>query len=119
MAYFEPESQMKRVVVTGMGVVSPLGCSVEKLLSGILTGQSGVARVSLFDPASLPTKIAAEVKWESDFPPLMRDRKIGFALFAAQNHLFRTIRTESESVIRLRSSFPLILGSSARRREPR
>lgn len=72
-----------RVVVTGMGVVSPIGCTVGEFRDNLLAGVSGVGRVTLFDPAHLPTRIAAEVK--EDFgEPALRDRKIVFALEAAQ-----------------------------------
>ena len=51
-----------RVVVTGMGVVSPLGCDLGSMWAGLIDGKSGVDRISLFDPESFETKIAAEVK---------------------------------------------------------
>ena len=70
-----------RVVVTGMGVVAPTGQSVDEFLDSLLSGRSGARRISLFDPASLPTRVAAEVTWtRSDF----RDRKIAFAMHAAE-----------------------------------
>jgi len=71
----------RRVVVTGMGVVSPIGSSVAAFTESLLAGASGVGPITLFDPATLPTRIAAEVKW--DGPPLA-DRKIGFAQAAAE-----------------------------------
>ncbi|MFN8596974.1 MAG: beta-ketoacyl-ACP synthase II [Anaerolineae bacterium] len=52
----------QRVVITGMAAVSPLGHTVEELWSGLLAGRSGVAPITQFDPADLPTKIAGEVK---------------------------------------------------------
>jgi 3-oxoacyl-[acyl-carrier-protein] synthase II len=71
----------RRVVVTGMGVVSPIGSSVATFTESLLAGASGVGPITLFDPATLPTRIAAEVKWEGP-PPA--DRKIGFAQAAAE-----------------------------------
>ena len=71
-----------RVVVTGMGVVSPIGCTVDAFHAALLKGLSGVGRITLFDPASLPTRIAAEVKPSGEVSPF-RDRKIDFALRAA------------------------------------
>ncbi len=53
---------MRRVVVTGIGVVSPLGTGVEKNWSALTSGQSGVGLISRFDPSELPTQIAGEVK---------------------------------------------------------
>ncbi len=52
----------KRVVITGMGAVTPIGNSVEEYWQGLLEGRSGVGPITLFDPSDYPTKIAAEVK---------------------------------------------------------
>ncbi len=52
----------RRVVVTGMGVVSPLGQSVPELWQGIVEGRSGVGPITLFDPTGFDTRFAAEVK---------------------------------------------------------
>ncbi|MBI2898640.1 MAG: beta-ketoacyl-[acyl-carrier-protein] synthase family protein [Planctomycetes bacterium] len=71
----------RRVAVTGMGVVSPVGNDVESFRDALLAGRSGAGPITLFDPASLPTRIAAEVKWTG---PIFRDRKISFALAAAE-----------------------------------
>ncbi len=55
----------RRVVVTGIGWVNPLGCQIETVWSRLLAGQSGVGRISLFDASNFPTKIAAEVRdWD-------------------------------------------------------
>ena len=52
-----------RVVITGMGVISPLGLDVPSLWEALIAGKSGVGRITLFEPPEeLPTKIAAEVK---------------------------------------------------------
>ncbi|MGA2957278.1 MAG: beta-ketoacyl-ACP synthase II [Thermodesulfobacteriota bacterium] len=52
----------RRVVVTGMGMVSPLGTSVEKSWQALIQGKSGVGRITKFDPMGFDTQIAAEVK---------------------------------------------------------
>ncbi|OAN43301.1 beta-ketoacyl-[acyl-carrier-protein] synthase II [Chloroflexus islandicus] len=52
----------RRVVVTGMGAISPLGLSVAELWQGIVTARSGVGPITLFDPAGFDTRFAAEVK---------------------------------------------------------
>lgn len=51
-----------RTVVTGMGVITPIGNSLEEYWNGLLAGTSGVTKVTRFDVESYPTKIAAEVK---------------------------------------------------------
>ncbi|HSR12109.1 MAG TPA: beta-ketoacyl synthase N-terminal-like domain-containing protein, partial [Thermodesulfobacteriota bacterium] len=52
----------RRVVVTGMGMVSPLGIGVEKSWEALIQGKSGVGRITKFDPTGYDTTIAAEVK---------------------------------------------------------
>lgn len=70
-----------RVVVTGMGVVAPNAIGVAAFRDALLAGRSGIGPITIFDPATLPTRIAAEVKWPDE---TMRDRKITFALAAAE-----------------------------------
>ncbi|HEY7585334.1 MAG TPA: beta-ketoacyl-ACP synthase II [Candidatus Deferrimicrobiaceae bacterium] len=53
---------MRRVVVTGMGAVTPLGIGVAPTWEAILAGRSGVSHITKFDTAEFPTRIAAEVK---------------------------------------------------------
>jgi 3-oxoacyl-[acyl-carrier-protein] synthase II len=63
----------RRVVVTGLGVVSPIGVGHEAFWEGLAAGRPGVARISRFDPSGLATQIAAEVR---DFDPgAYMDRK--------------------------------------------
>ena len=52
---------MRRVVVTGLGMVSPLGCGVEVSWSRLLAGKSGISRIAHFDVSDLPSKIAGVV----------------------------------------------------------
>ncbi len=65
--------QAQRVVVTGMGVVTPVGTGVESFWQGITSGKSAVGPVTQFDASAFPTRIAAEVR---DFDPAKyMDRK--------------------------------------------
>jgi nodulation protein E len=57
---------MKRIAITGMGAVSALGIGVDALWNGLVAGRSGVRRITLCDPQSLSSPIAAEVP---DFDP--------------------------------------------------
>ena len=52
---------LPRVVITGMGVVSPNGIGKEAFCRAILAGKSGVKRISRFDPSDLPVHIAGEI----------------------------------------------------------
>src|SRR5579871_3843240 len=52
----------RRVVVTGMGAVSPLGLDVEESWSNLLAGESGAAQITHFDHSDYPVHFACEVK---------------------------------------------------------
>ena len=54
-------NMVPRVVITGMGVVSPNGIGKEAFCRAILAGKSGVKRISRFDPSDLPVHIAGEI----------------------------------------------------------
>jgi 3-oxoacyl-[acyl-carrier-protein] synthase II len=52
----------RRVVVTGLGAVTPIGLNVEDYWQGLIEGKNGVGMITLFDSALFPVKLAAEVK---------------------------------------------------------
>src|SRR5947207_10209193 len=52
---------MRRVVVTGVGVISPIGIGAKLFWENLLAGKSGVRRIAQFDPAGFPCQIAGEV----------------------------------------------------------
>lgn len=52
----------RRVVITGMGVISPLGNTLGEMFQGLVTGKSGIGPITRFDAHTFPTRIAAEVK---------------------------------------------------------
>jgi len=54
--------QRRRVVVTGLGIISPVGNTVPEAWDSVLSGRSGIARVTRFDPSRLASQIAGEVK---------------------------------------------------------
>jgi 3-oxoacyl-[acyl-carrier-protein] synthase II len=79
----------RRVVVTGLGLVSPVGIGVEESWSALVAGKSGIGPITLFDASTFPTRIAGEVK---GFDPTKfmdrkearrNDRFIHFAMAAA------------------------------------
>jgi 3-oxoacyl-[acyl-carrier-protein] synthase II len=81
---------VRRVVVTGIGLITPVGLGTEATWEGLLQGRSGIGRISQFDPTGFATQIAGEVR---DFraedyiePKEVKkmDRFIHFALAATQ-----------------------------------
>ena len=85
--------QPTRVVITGMGAISPLGLSVDETWQALLAGKSGIDRITKFDTSELRTSFAAEVR---NFDPTnYMDRKearrldlyIQYALAATQEAL--------------------------------
>lgn len=81
----------RRVVITGLGVITPIGSTVDEFWNSILTGKSGVGRLTAFDASYFSSQIAAEVKDfnPSDFMPpkdaRRLDRFVQFGLAAAKN----------------------------------
>lgn len=80
----------RRVVVTGLGAVSPIGCTIDKFWTALMEGKSGVGRLTAFDPTHFTAKIAAEVKDYDPSPYLnpkevrRMDRFVQFAVVAAR-----------------------------------
>src|SRR5436309_10543468 len=52
---------MRRVVVTGMGLVTPLGIGLEQVWGRLLAGESGIRAIQSFDVSDLPSRVAAQV----------------------------------------------------------
>lgn len=83
------ENGRRRVVVTGIGLVSPLGVGLEENWSNVISGKSGIGPITRFDCSAYPTKIAGEVKnfQAEDYIPKKELRKMDpflqFALGAA------------------------------------
>lgn len=58
----ENNSQLRRVVITGLGAVTPLGLSVDETWAALLAGRSGIALITKFDTSELRTRFAGELK---------------------------------------------------------
>ena len=93
---------MKRVVITGLGAISPIGKNVEELWDGILNKKCGIDEIKLFDSTSFKTKLDAEVK---NYNPLdyfdikqakRMDRCTQFAMIAARE-AFKDSNINSEN----------------------
>ncbi len=83
---------MRRIVITGIGVVSPIGIGHEDFWTGLTSGHSGIGPITLFDVSSFPVRIGGEARnFDADattalFPETVsiRDRKVLLALAAAK-----------------------------------
>lgn len=79
-----------RAVITGMGVVSPVGNNLEEFWNNLIEGKSGIGLLTRFDTTDLPTKVAGEVKdfeptdWISKKESRHMDRFAQFAIAAAK-----------------------------------
>jgi 3-oxoacyl-[acyl-carrier-protein] synthase II len=80
----------RRVVVTGMGVVCPVGIGLEETWKGLVAGKSGIGPITQFDASSYPTRIAGEVRnfdperWLEKREVRRNDRFIQFGLAASE-----------------------------------
>ena len=80
----------ERVVVTGLGPVTPVGTGVEEFWTGLTTGRNGIGPITRFDPSDLPVRLAGDVR---DFDPSLwmdakeirrTDRFVHYAIAAAK-----------------------------------
>ena len=112
---------MKRVVVTGLGLVTPLGCGVEQNWSNLISGLSGGVKISKFDPTNFKCKVACEVQlgsasdgkfnpeeWIEKKEIKKIDEFIQFSM-AASEQAFRDSKIEITNNLSLRSG--CIIGS--------
>jgi 3-oxoacyl-[acyl-carrier-protein] synthase II len=106
----------RRVVVTGLGMVTALGHDVESTWSAIKNGQSGIERISVYDPSNHQVQIAAEVKdWDPttyvDKKELRRRDRYQLFAYAAAMQAWRQSGIELHNEIdRMKTS--IVVGSS-------
>jgi 3-oxoacyl-[acyl-carrier-protein] synthase II len=103
-----------RVVITGIGAVTPLGTGIDKFWPRLLAGESAVDRISLMDPSDYSTQIAAEVKdfnpedWLDKKEARRIDRFIAFAAASARMAMEDSgIKPDDD----LRDEFGVLIGS--------
>src|SRR6187455_782551 len=109
--------QLRRVVITGMGCVTPIGIGREAFWRGLLNGESGVRRITAFDVSNSRVQIAAEVKdfdWEAQLNP--KDRKhvprtVPLALAAAREALEDSGLINADLSLEQRRGFGVVLGT--------
>lgn len=88
--FVRPGRDQRRVVVTGMGLVTPVGLNLAQSWEGVVAGRSGIARIATFDANAFDTQIAGEVKgfnpddWIAKKEQKKMDRFIQFSLAATK-----------------------------------
>lgn len=105
---------LRRVVVTGMGTLSPLGHDVASTWSGVVSGRSGIGPITKFDTTGYRTTIAAEIKGfdpQKHFPPKDARRMDPFVQFAvvATREAVRDARLDPSNSVSERTA--VIIGS--------
>jgi len=106
----------RRIVITGMGVVTPLGTTIKEMFQNLIAGKSGIGAITRFNAKSFPTTFAAEIK-NFDLAKYVKDaspwKDCGvnscFAAAAAQQALEDAGLLDSAKVDRTR--FGVYLGS--------
>src|SRR5690242_15642574 len=81
----------RRVVITGLGAVTPIGIGIENYWDGLVNGVCGIDRITRYDVSSFATKIAAEVKgfdagqyYEQDLDAHEYDQRLQYTLAATE-----------------------------------
>ena len=104
----------RTALVTGLGVVSPIGIGVEAWWTALVAGRSGTGSVTLFDAGALPSRVAAEVRHldaRGDRPPLGRAAQM--ALLAGEE-AWHDAGLDREALSRdRRQRMGVILGTAA------
>ncbi|HEX5707605.1 MAG TPA: beta-ketoacyl-[acyl-carrier-protein] synthase family protein [Pyrinomonadaceae bacterium] len=107
----------RRVVITGLGCVTPLGVGRESFWRALRAGESGVRRIESFDVSQSPVKIAAEVRgfdWEGELKPKDRRhvaRTVPLALASAREALEDAALHPSDFSPEERGRFGVVLGT--------
>lgn len=111
-------SKQRRVVVTGMGVVTPLGHDPDEFYSNLLEGVSGISEIETFDCTNYPTRIAGEIKsissdgWISPKLSKRMDKFMLYLLIAGKKALADGGVTEEVSSYLDKSKCGVLIGSA-------
>jgi 3-oxoacyl-[acyl-carrier-protein] synthase II len=114
---FSQFKQPRRVAITGMGCVTPIGIGRDAFWDALIKGESGVRRIESFDVSDSPVKIAAEVRnfdWEAQLNP--KDRKhvprtVPLALAAAREALKDSKLEPNDLSLEQRRATGVVLGT--------
>src|SRR5919199_3026909 len=109
--------QVRRVVITGLGCVTPLGVGRETFWSALRRGESGIRRIEGFDTSGSPVRIAGQIQdfdWERELKAKDRRhvaRTVPLALAAAREALDDARLQPSDFSLDERHSFGVVLGT--------
>jgi len=113
----ESNSVKKRVVITGMGVVSPNGIGAGRFAAAILAGQSGVRRITKFDPSDIRVQIAGDVigfdelAWVDEHERKHLSRAVPLAVAASTEALQQAGIDASKLCLEQQRSIGVVLGT--------
>jgi 3-oxoacyl-[acyl-carrier-protein] synthase II len=108
---------LRRVVITGIGCITPIGIGRDAFWDGLIKGKSGVRRIESFDVSSSPVKIAAEIPsfdWEAQLQPKDRrhvPRTVPLALAAAREALSDAGLSIQDLTLNERRAIGVVLGT--------
>src|SRR2546423_3200815 len=109
--------QLRRVVITGMGCVTPVGIGREAFWRALQRGESGVRRIEGFDVSASPVRIAGQVRgfdWENELKAKDRrhvPRTVPLALAAAREAMDDAQLQPSDFNVEERRAFGVVIGT--------
>jgi len=100
---------INRVVITGVGLVTPVGIGKEEFWQSLIQGKSGISKISYFDTSEYPTKIAAEVK-DFDYTNYISPKEANRMDKSTQFSVVATILALEDSKLKITEEDPYSMG---------
>lgn len=100
---------INRVVITGVGLVTPIGIGKEEFWQSLIQGRSGIGKISYFDTSEYPTKVAAEVK-EFDFTNYISPKEANRMDKSTQFSVVATMLALEDSKLKITEEDPYSIG---------
>lgn len=100
---------INRVVITGVGLVTPVGIGKEEFWQSVIQGKSGISKISYFDTSEYPTKIAAEVK-DFDYTNYISPKEANRMDKSTQFSVVATMLALEDSKLKITEEDPYSMG---------